>query len=67
MEYLGEKNKQIKLDHTQLQPIREVGDILQFAFLPVEQSPACPAFIDLEVALENIDHYHSVQLADFAP
>ena len=66
-EYLSEKNKQIKLVHTQLQPIRDMGDNMHFTFLPVKPSPAHSAFKYLEEALESKEHYQSVQLADFAP
>ena len=54
----------MKTVHTQLQPIREVGDHL---FLPVASDIAYSVIQRLEQALQTKEYYQSVQIADFAP
>ena len=49
--YLNEKNKQMKIAHDQLQPIRDVGDHFTFVFLPVSDT-ALITFQPLEQALQ---------------
>ena len=57
----------MKTVHTQLQPIREVGDHLTFMFLPVASDIAYSAFQHLEQALQAKEYYQSIQIAHFAP
>lgn len=64
--YLNEKNKQMKIAHDQLQPIRDVGDHLTFVFLPVSDT-ALITFQPLEQALQAKECYQSVRMAEFAP
>ena len=65
--YLSEKNKQMKVVHGQLQPIRDVGDHLTFMFLPVVSNNAFIAFQTLEQALQAKEPYQSIQIVDYAP
>ena len=65
--YLSEKNKQMKMVHGQLQPIRDIGDHLSFMFLPVASNTAFITFQNLEQALQAKECYQSVQITEFAP
>ena len=65
-DYLGKKNKQMKFLHSQLQPVRTVGDNLQFQYLP-SASVVLPDFEELERALKAKNQFQSLQLESLCP
>ena len=65
-EYLCQKNKQMKLVHTHMSPVRDVGENLHFMFLPVNSS-AFSSFKPLEDKLMSLEHFQSVLVNEFSP
>ena len=65
-EYLGQKNKQMRLLHSRLVPAREVGDNLHFMFLPVSSS-SFSSFKSLEDKLKSSEFFQSLLINDFSP
>ena len=67
IEYLNEKNKQMKLVHASPVPIQDIGEGLQFSFLPISKVKLAQFAVLEQELLSKEAMYESVCLTDYCP